>query len=351
MFAYVGSRTTRERNARGEGISVFRVDPDSASLTPVQVLKGLPNPSFLALNRQGDRLYCVHGDTTTISSYRVSPGTGTLELLNEQDTQGLNPVHLALDSADSHIIVSNHIGASLCVLPVSDDGALQALCHLEQITGDPGPHRVEQKQAKPHHNPFSPDGRYLLVSDKGLDRIFSYQYQHGTLSLASTEVTREGSGPRHLVFHPSKTFVYCINELDSTVCGYQYEPESGKLAAQQILPSLPENYTGNSRAAELLVSPNGLYLYASNRGHDSIAIYSIDQQTGWLTFCGCTHSGGRTPRFITLTPDGQYLFALNEDDDCIVTFRIDQYTGLLHAIDAVTPCASPVCMIFSHMKY
>ena len=255
MYAYLGCRTTRERNARGAGISVFKVDPASARLELAQVLDGLVNPSYLALNARGDRLYAVHGDTTGISAYVVDQGDGRIRPLNRQDTGGLNPVHLAIDPTGRHVIVSNHIGASVAVLPIGADGELGPASQLLPLEGTPGPHRIEQKQAKPHANPFAPDGRHVIVPDKGLDRIFSFRWTDGLLTAAASPVAvaREGAGPRHLAFHPAASHAYCVNELDSSVTVYRYDAASGALEPMQILPSVPDTHTGNNRAAAILV--------------------------------------------------------------------------------------------------
>ena len=255
MYAYLGCRTTRERNARGAGISVFKVDPASARLELAQVLEGLVNPSYLALNARGDRLYAVHGDTTGISAYVVDQGDGRIRPLNRQETGGLNPVHLAIDPTGRHVIVSNHIGASVAVLPIGADGELGPASQLLPLEGTPGPHRIEQKQAKPHANPFAPDGRHVIVPDKGLDRIFSFHWTDGSLTVAASPVAvaREGAGPRHLAFHPAASHAYCVNELDSSVTVYRYDAASGALEPMQILSSVPDTHTGNNRAAAILV--------------------------------------------------------------------------------------------------
>jgi len=350
MYAYVGSRTTRDRHARGEGISIYQVNTDTGELKLVQVLKGMTNPSFLALNRRGTRLYAVHGDTSTASSYAVDTKTGELAPLNQQDTGGMNPVHLALDPSEGYLVVSNHIGANLAVLPITKDGLLASVHQLVSLSdmGEPGPHRVEQKHAKPHHNPFSVDGRHVLVPDKGLDRLFSYSFAGGKLAPAQplSVSSREGSGPRHIAFHPDANHAYCINELDSTITTYRYHNQTGALHAEQILPTLPSSFTGNSRAAEIVVDAAGRFVYATNRGHDSIAIFAIDGN-GLLSWAGCEKSGGRTPRYIALAPDGRYLYALNEDDDCICTFSVDPNTGALRNTGVSIHSGSPVCMIFS----
>ncbi|AFK60873.1 exported lactonase [Advenella kashmirensis WT001] len=350
MYAYIGSRTTRDRHARGEGISIYQVNTDTGELIPVQVLKGMTNPSFLALNSSGTRLYAVHGDTSTVSSYTVDTNTGKLAPLNRQETGGMNPVHLALDPSECYLVISNHIGANLAVLPITRDGLLEPVSQLVSLIGmgEPGPHRIEQKHAKPHHNPFSVTGRHVLVPDKGLDRIFTYSFSDGQLSPVQpiSVSSREGSGPRHIAFHPNANHAYCINELDSTVTTYRYHSLTGALQAEQILSTLPASFTGNNRAAEIIVDAAGRYVYATNRGHDSIAIFSI-ASNGLLSWAGCEKSGGRTPRFIALAPGGRHLYALNEDDDCICTFSVDPATGSLRNTGVSIHSGSPVCMIFS----
>ncbi|MGK9063714.1 lactonase family protein [Stutzerimonas chloritidismutans] len=349
MYAYVGSRTTRERNARGEGLSVFHFDDQRGVLTPVQVVEGLVNPSYLTLNGKGDMLYCVHGDRFEVSAFRVDKATGRIVFLNRQDTQGKNPVHLALDPDERHLIVSNHIGASLAVLPIEEDGSLGSLKQLVQLDGEPGPHRIEQPHAKPHFNLFDHSGRHVLVPDKGLDTIFCFRYEAGALS--TTAVTsvkaREAAGPRHMAFRPQGDMAYVINELDNTVAAYGYDTQTGVLSPRQVLSTLPDSYTGNSRASGIQVDAQGRFLYASNRGFDSIAVFAIDLQTGLLSFVAAIPSQGKTPRYFTLSPDGRYLFALNEDSDSIVTFAVDHQLGLLEATGEQVTTGSPVCMIFS----
>lgn len=349
MFAYVGSRTTRERNARGEGISVFKVDQDNGRLEQVQLVQELVNPSFLAMDRTGDHLYTVHGDMSDISAFKVDKATGKLQFLNRQSTQGKNPVHLAIDPSGRFVVVSNHLGSSLAVLPIRPDGTLGEVSQLVKLDGPLGPHRVEQKLSKPHFNPFDPSGHFVVVQDKGLDRSFSFRFADGKLTPADPAfvVSREGSGPRHMAFHPKLGAAYVVNELDSTVTTYDYSAASGKLTPRQILSTLPSTFTGNSRASEIEVDAAGRFLYASNRGDDSIAIFRIDQGNGLLTFVDAQPAGGKTPRFFTLTPNNRFLFVLNEDSDTIVAFAVDRESGKLKPTGFSVHSGSPVCMIFS----
>jgi 6-phosphogluconolactonase (cycloisomerase 2 family) len=348
MFAYVGSRTTRERNARGEGLSVFRVSP-SGELQRVQLVEGLVNPSYLLLNRRGERLYCVHGDQFAVSAFAVDRPSGRLTLLGTQGTGGKNPVHLTLDRSERFLVVTNHIGACLAVLPLASDGSLLPVQQLVHISGKIGPHRIEQTQAKPHYAGFDPSGRFLLVPDKGLDRVFTFAFDdNGRLGEQPVQeaAVREGAGPRHLVFHPQRPWVYVVNELDSSVTAHQFDAESGALQPFQWLPTLPPDYTGNSRGAGIAVDAAGRFLYASNRGHDSIAVFRIDAETGCLSFEGADGTLGRTPRFFTIAPDGRTMFVLNEDSDSVVAFTLDPENGRPLQPQPPMECGSPVCMVF-----
>jgi 6-phosphogluconolactonase len=349
MHAYVGSRTSRERNARGDGISVFEMNPVTGSLELVQVVGDLVNPSFLALNRKGDVLYTVHGDEHEVSAFRVNHDDGTLQFLQREHCGGKNPVHLALDPTEQFLVVSNHLSSNLSVLPVLPSGELGAVCQTVELTGAPGPHRVEQPFAKPHFNPFDPSGQFVVVPDKGLDRVFSFRFANGQLSPAATPWvdTREAAGPRHIAFHPGQPYAYIVNELDSTVTSYRFSAQTGELEPLQILSTLPDHYTGNSRASEIAVTSDGRTLYASNRGDDSIAMFRINAENGLLQFLEVAPSLGRTPRFFALTPDGRFLFALNEESDSIASFAIEPDAGSLRPTGMHWKCGSPVCMIIS----
>ena len=350
MFVYVGSRTTRERNARGDGISVYRLDPSSGALALVQVHGNLTNPSFLALNRAGDRLYSVHGDGEEISAFSVDALTGEIVLLNQQSTQGRNPVHLALDPTERFVVVSNHITSSLAVLPLQPDGQLGACVQLVPLQGEPGPHRKEQPFAKPHFNPFDPSGQYVLVPDKGIDKVFSFRFHEGRLQAAARPemLSRESAGPRHLAFHPTRPWAYVINELDSTVTSCTFDAMNGGLTPFQITSALADTYTGNSRASEIEVHPNGRTLYASNRGEDTIAVMRIDDTSGRVTLIQSMPCGGRTPRFFAVTPDGRFMHVLNEDSDTILSLAVDADSGQLSPTGWQMACGSPVCLIYRH---
>ena len=350
FHVYVGCRTTRERNARGDGINLYRMEAASGRWTHVQLVEGLPNPSFLALDRTGRFLYAVHGDTEEMSAFRIEPGSGHLTFLNSVSTGGRNPVHLAVDPSNRFIVVPNHVTSTLAVLPIDPDtGHLGERTDLVTLSGPIGPHRVEQPFAKPHQTEFDRQGRFILVPDKGLDRVFAFRLDAATGRLTPSEqgfaTARESAGPRHIAMHPAGRLAYVLNELDSTVTAYRYEAQTGTLEPFQLLPSLPDSFTGNSRAAEITVSADGGFIYASNRGHDSVAVFSVDAATGRLAPVEWVQTD-RTPRFLTLDPSGRFLFVASEDDDTITAFAVSAESGRLSRVGQPVRTGSPVCIIF-----
>jgi len=347
-FAYVGARTTKERGARGNGLNVYRVDAKTGVWSHIQLLGDLVNPSFLAFDRSGRFLYTVHGDLSDITAMAIDPADGSLRVINRQSTEGKNPVHLAIDPSNRFMVVANHITSTLALLPRHEDGSLGAVIDLVKLEGKIGPHRVEQPFAKPHQVEFDPSGAFIVVPDKGLDLVFTYRIdaENKKLVLATKPAqAREGAGPRHVAFHPSGRLAYVINELDSTVTGYRFDPANGALAPFQVVSALPDTFTGNSRAAEIAVSADGRFVYASNRGYDTIAAFAIDAATGRLSPAGWTPSGGKTPRFFALGPSDKFLLAANEETDTLNFFERDAASGRLVATDRTVHVGSPVCIL------
>lgn len=349
-YAYVGARTTkRKRNASGNGLNVYRVDAESGIWTHIQLLPELVNPSFLAFDRSGRFLYTVHGDRSEVSAFAIQEETGLLTFLAEQNTEGKNPVHLSFDPTNQFLVVANHASSSVALLPRNADGSLDTVVDLVMPHGEIGPHRVEQRRAGPHQVEFDRSGAFVVVPDKGLDAVFSYSIDalHRKLVPAAAPlVSREVSGPRHIAFHSNERWAYVINELACSVTSCIYDPATGALDPFQILPSIPETFTGNSRAAGIVVSADGRFLYASNRGHDSIVAYNISPASGRLSDPSWTSTGGRTPRFFALDPTGRFLFAANEESHTIATIAVDQESGRLSALEQVIDCGSPVSIVF-----
>ena len=352
LFAYVGCYTTEDRNGHGLGIGVFRVDAPTARWTPVQALDGVVNPSFLCCDREQKFLYAVHGDMDYVSAYAIDAASGRLTELNREACGGTNPVHLAVDGTNRFLIVSNYTSGTVAVMGISPDGSLSPLTDLVEMTGSPGPHRSQQASAHPHHNRFDPNGRFIVVPDKGLDQIFVFGLDAANGKLVAVEEasvsTREGAGPRHVDFHPRLPYLYAINELDSTITTYRFDRVRGELRPLQILSTLPSDYTGNNTGAEIWVHPSGRYVYGSNRGHDSIAIYLADPGSGLLETVGWQSTQGSMPRFFGFDPSGDLLCACNQGSDTIVNFRVDQSTGRLSPIGNPVRTGSPVAIVFRH---
>jgi len=343
-FAFVGCFTSAERKGRGDGIHVYRVDAKTGAWTEIQVLKGLVNPSFLQTGRDGRFLYSSHGDEEFATAYAIDPSTGNLRALNQGKTGGKNGAHLALSPDGRHAIVANYTGGSVAVLAIKADGGLDDYSQLIRLEGTPGPHRTEQPGPHPHQIVFDPTGRFVLVPDKGLDRVFIFRFEGGKLAPHGAMQTRSGAGPRHLAFHPSAGVVWVLNELGNTVTTCTWDGKAGTLTPIQTLSTLPEDFSGNSTAAEIAVASSGQYVYTSNRGHDSIASFGADPGSGKLKVAGWTPSGGKFPRFIALDPSENWLLATNEQSDTITRFRV--IGGVLVPTGSPISNGSPVTITF-----
>jgi 6-phosphogluconolactonase len=350
MYAYVGSFTTAQRKARGDGIHVYRTDPATGTWTDVQHLSDLVNPSYLALSHDQRFLYSVHGDEAYATAFALDPVTGQAKLLNRAATGGKNGVREAVDPSGKFLVMANYSSGSVAVLPIAPDGSLKDQHQLVQLPGEPGPHKVEQMSSHPHDIVFDPSGRFVLVPDKGLDRVFAFRFDAATGRLAPTEQgsvkSRPGAGSRHVAFHPKLPIVWVLNELDSTIATYQFDTERGALKALQVMSTLPTDFTGYSTTAEIAVSPDGRFVYGSNRGHDSVTIFAANPQ-GSLSVVGWQPTQGSSPRFIGLDPAGHFLYAANEQSDTVVTFRVDGSSGKLTPTGQVIKNGTPVTIVFA----
>jgi 6-phosphogluconolactonase (cycloisomerase 2 family) len=348
MLAYVGCRTTRERNARGRGIGVF--DATSGDWKLVQLVEGFENPSYLCLDRAGARLYSVHGDGDSVSAFDVEGATGRLTHLNSRPSGGRNPVHLAIDPEGGFLRVANLASGTIGTLAIAADGSRGVLADLRQIAGEPGPHRTQQLGPHPHQIVHDPSGVYVLAPDKGLDRINVFRRDSGSGALLDhspgPSKSRAGAAPRHMVFHPAAPFAYAINELGSSVAAYRWDQDLGTLACLQMLPSIPAGHVGDNTGSGIAISADGRFLYVSNRGHDSIGVFGIGDGDGLLTPSQWKGTAGRQPRSFALDPSGDALHACNENSDTIVSFAVDRHTGVLGDILRTLRFESPTCVAF-----
>ena len=350
-FAYVGCYTTVARYARGDGIHVYRVNSKTGTWRHLQHLDNLINPSYLLLSQDQRHLYSVHGDEGKAGSFSVDRDTGLLTPLNCADTGGRNGVYQAIDPSGKFMLVANYTSGNIGVMPVREDGTLGDYVHAVVLQGQPGPHRIEQTGSHPHQVVFDPAGRFVIVPDKGLDRIFVFRFDPGSGRLTPTEqgsvAARPGSGPRHAAFHPNLPVLWVVNEISSTVVTYYLEAEHGGLQPVQILPLLPSDYVGENTGSAITVCPDGRFIYCSNRTHNSIAMFASNPESGLLTAFGWVPSQGRIPRFIGLDPSGRFLYAGNEQSDTVVSWRIDSSTGLLESTGQRVRNLSPATIAFA----
>jgi 6-phosphogluconolactonase len=349
-LAFVGSFTTARRKARGQGIHAYRIDHQSGTWSLTDHIGDLINPSFLITDPARSVLYAAHGDSDYASAFSIDPQAGTLHLLGRATTGGRNGVHLALDPFGRFLIVANYASGSLSVLPIRTDGSLGSVTQVLDLPGLTGPHGTEQTGAHPHHVVFDPSGRFVLVPDKGLDRIFvlTFDSDLGRLSLAAAghAIMRPGAGPRHIVFHPRLPIAFVVNELDSSVATCRWDGENGVLDPLQAIPSLPPDFFGASTAAAIVITPDGRHVFVSNRGQDGITHFEFDARQSPLKAIDWTPANSRDPRFMTLNPAGDRLLVANEQGDNVTAFRIAARRGGLIPDGIVLNSASPCAVAF-----
>jgi 6-phosphogluconolactonase len=357
-LVFVGTYTDAAQDqTKPEGIFVYRMDSQTGALSLVGQGGGLPNPSFLTIDPSRRYLLAVSETSDFngqpgggVSSYAIDPTSGALTLINSQPTGGADPCYVSTDPSGKWVLVTNYTGGSVAVFPLGDDGRLGAATDLVQHHGySVNPDRQEGPHA--HSAIFAPGSSTLvLVADLGLDRIMLYDLDPVKGTLAPHQVpwlaVRPGSGPRHMVFHPNQRFLYVAHELDSSVTAYQYNAAAGTFTELQTLSLLPPDFSGQNLSADIHITPSGKFLYASNRGDDSLAIFSIDENSGKLTALGQESTLGKTPRNFAIDPGGNFLLVANQDSGTIVTFRIDAETGKLSATGQTVRVPSPVCIKF-----
>ncbi len=336
------------------GMHILTLDRTRLVFEHIANVPDLPAPSFQALHPAIPCLYSVSGAKSTandpggtVAAYRIDPKSGRLTVLNTRSTKGSGPCHISVDPHGAFAFVSNYGAGSLAVYPIVDNGSLGSISDLIQHHGN-SVHPKRQEAPHMHSAIPSPDGRYVYASDLGIDqiRIYSLNREAGTLEPAEPPFVESApaSGPRHLAIHPDRPFAYSAEELSSTVAAYAMEAASGALSPIQRLSMLPENHQEASSAADIHISPDGRFLYASNRGHDSIVIFDIDSETGRLTTVGHESTRGGHPRNFYIDGTGTHLFVANRDNDNIVLFERDRQSGKLRATGAEAHVPKPVCI-------
>jgi 6-phosphogluconolactonase len=352
MLVYFGTYT----GAKSKGIYVSHFDPATGRLTDPELAVATASPSFLALHPSRRFLYAagetsiLHGKRVgAVAAFSVNAKTGRLTLLNRQSSGGEGPCHVAVDQSGKCLLVANYGDGTIAALPIRADGGLAVPSTVIQHQGSSV---NPERQAGPHAHFIIPDpaNQFALACDLGLDQVLVYRFDPAKAALVPNDPpfapVKPGSGPRHLAFHPSGRFVFLSSEMGSTLTAFAYDAKRGALKELQTVSTLPEAFTGNKSGAEVQVHPNGKFVYASNRGHNSIAVFGFDARNGKLTYVENQATQGKTPRHFAIDPTGQWLLAENQDSDSIVVFRVDAKTGRLSAAGQTLSVGAPVCAIF-----
>jgi len=357
-IAYVGTYT----NAQSKGIYAFslqtpnQADSQTITFAPLGLAAQVTSPSFLAVDAKNKFLFAVNEVDKTanqvgggVSSFSINPQTGMLTPINQQSSMGKGPCHIVLDSAGKNVLVANYGGGSVAVYQVAADGRLSEATSFVQHQGNSV---NKNRQEGPHAHCVTLDAanRFAFICDLGLDKVMIYRFDAQAGKITPNDPpsvsVKPGSGPRHMTFGRDGKFAYVNNEMTSTVTSFSYDDKSGALAEVQTLSTLPEGFKGNTSTAEIAVHPSGKFLYVSNRGHDSIATFSIDPAKGTLAFIEAFPTGGKTPRHFAIAPSGNHLLIENQGTGNIILCAIDPETGRLKTVGTPAQVPSPVCVVF-----
>lgn len=350
---YVGTYTG---GGRPGGIYLVRMDKRSAKLRHAGSVNAGPNPSFLAIAPDGRALYAVNEvgnhagrKSGVVSAFSVATKTGALTRLNEQLSEGAAPCFVSVDRSGRVVLVANYVGGNVALLPIQADGSLAAATHVVQHGGS-GPNTERQDAPHAHCILADPSNRFVLAADLGADRVFVYRLDLDGKSLRRVEggdaVMRPGSGPRHIAFHPTLHLVFVANELDSTITTLAFDAERGALSPLDTRSTVPDGWIGTNYPADIHVASSGRTLYVSNRGHNSLAVFSIAESTGALALEQVISTEGDFPRNFSIDPSGRWLLVANQRSDSVVVFRRDQKSGRLTLTRQRIAIPSPVCLRF-----
>jgi 6-phosphogluconolactonase len=347
IFLFTGSYT--KRNEYGLRVFTFHTETGEMNLLHEVAEK---NASFLDINEKTGYLYCTaempeKSGQGAVAAYRIDPSDGSLTFVNRQPAAGGRPTYVRLDGSGRFVLAANYGSGNVNLYPLDDQQKLLPMSDLHHHSGS-GPNRERQDGPHPHCIMQDAHNRYVFVPDLGIDQVVVYKLDLVNQKLIPHDSVSApaGSGPRHIVFHPNGSFAYVVNELDATVSVFRYQADEGKLTALQHEPSLPDDFKGENTAAEIRISPDGHYLYMSNRGADNITVFQVDPEQGTIERVGSVDCGGRTPRNFNLSPDGRFLVCGNQDSDNVVVFRIDPQNGIPEQTGLVYDVPEAVCIRF-----
>ena len=354
---YVGTYTQDKSSSKG--IYAYRYDAASQELTSLGLAAETTNPSWVAIHPNGRYLYAVNEiqnykgpNSGGVSAFSIDRSTGKLTFLNEVSSRGADPCYITVDPSGKYVLVANYTGGSIATFPISADGKVGEASAFVQHTGH-GLNPKRQEAAHAHSIDLSPDEHYAFVDDLGLDDLFVYKFDKGKGSLKPNNPPfaklDAGAGPRHFALHPAGEYAYVISELASTVTAFSFASKAGTFNRLQTISTLPKDFKGENDDAEIEIHPSGKFLYASNRGHDSITVFAIDPAKGTLTLVEHASTEGKEPRNFAIDPTGTLLFAENQNSNNVVVFRIDGQTGKLTPTGKTFEVGQPVCIKFLKM--
>ena len=353
FYLYVGAYAEGEN----EGIYIYKFDATDGDLKYISTAKGVVNPSYLAIHPKNNLLIAVNetGEyegkkSGSVSSFEIDPENGSLRQLSQVLSGGGAPCYVSINKSATLAFVANYSGGNVSVFPITDNGNLMPYTILKQHSGS-GP-KKSQSGPRAHAFVLDPKENYILAVDLGIDKVISYAFdkKSGVLNAQSELDFAKGAGPRHLTFHPNKKLAFVISELNSTITSCTYDAKLGKLSSVMTVNTVPDDFEGDSYCADIHVSPNGKFLYGSNRGHDSIVIFKIDQKTGKLSHVEHHSVNGKWPRNFMIDPTGKFLLAANQHSNNIVVFKIDAETGKLRANGVEVEVSKPVCLKMMAIK-
>jgi 6-phosphogluconolactonase len=347
-YVYVGSYTRKEAT----GIYVCELDIATGELKQIGGIADVKNPSFLQLDEGRDMLYAIseRGDSDgqsrgAVSAYKIDRKTGQLAFVNQISSESQSLCHISLELEGRYMVGTSYRGGTAFLASLQSDGSLGQVTDSVQHTGS-GPVTNRQDKAHAHSAIVDPTNRFVFVCDLGIDKIMIYEIdrKEGKLRPHGEAVLHPGAGPRHFLFDAGGKFAYVINELDSTVTSFSYDAQAGALHKLQTIPGLPEGFSGGNTGADIHLSPDGKFLYGSQRGHDSLVVYAVDSASGKLEYVEHASTLGRIPRNFAITPDGGFLLAANQDAGNVVVFRVDRQTGKLTPTGDQLQLSEPVCV-------
>jgi 6-phosphogluconolactonase len=346
-IVYVGTYTGKG----SQGIYAWRFDAATGALAELGLVRETNNPSFLAIHPNGKFLYAVNETKDgQVVSFSIDSQTAKLTELNHVSTGGADPCHLVVDPTGHALIVANYTGGSVASFPIAADGTLGNAVTFLQHHGS-SINKARQEAAHAHDAALSHDSRFAIICDLGMDKLMVYRFDSQTGALAANDppftAMKPGSGPRHFVFDAAGRHGYVIDELASTITTFDWNASQGTLREIQTVSTLPADFKGTNTAAEIAIHPSGRFLYGSNRGDDSLALFLIDKATGTLKPAGHFSTGGRTPRSFAIDPSGQWLIAANQDTNDVFEFHINQKTGALTPTGMRLQLSQPVCVLFA----